>query len=30
MWGTDMNILKDPPRGITTRRIDKVGQTQTI
>jgi len=30
MWGTDMNILKDPPRGITTRRIDKVGQTQSI
>lgn len=23
-WGTNMNILKDPPRSITTRRIDKV------
>lgn len=30
MWGTDMNILKDPPKSIHTRRIDKVGQTQSI
>lgn len=30
MWGTNMNILKDPPRSIHTRRIDKVGQTQSI
>ena len=29
-WGTDMNILKDPPRSIMTRRIDKVGQTSEI
>jgi hypothetical protein len=25
-----MNILKDPPKSITTRRIDKVGQTSDI
>lgn len=25
MWGTDMNILKEPHKSITTRRIDKVG-----
>lgn len=30
MWGSNMNILKDPPRSIHTRRIDKVGQTQSI
>ena len=30
MWGTNMNILKDPPKSITTRRIDKVGQTMAI
>lgn len=30
MWGTNMNILKDPPKSIHTRRIDKVGQTQSI
>jgi len=30
MWGTNMNILKDPPKGAFTRRIDKVGQTQEI
>lgn len=29
-WGTNMNILRDPPRSITTRRIDKVGQTSSI
>lgn len=29
-WGTDMNILKDPPKSIMTRRIDKVGQTSQI
>ena len=29
-WGTNMNILKDPPKSITTRRIDKVGQTSDI
>lgn len=26
-WGTNMNILRDPPKSITTRRIDKVGDT---
>lgn len=30
MWGTNLNILKDPPKSIHTRRIDKVGQTQSI
>lgn len=30
MWGTDLNILKDPPKSIHTRRIDKVGQTSSI
>jgi len=30
MWGTNMNILKDPHRSITTRKIDKVGNTQGI
>ena len=29
-WGTDMNILRDPPKSISTRRIDKVGQTSDI
>ena len=29
-WGTNMNILRDPPRSITTRRIDKVGQDSSI
>jgi hypothetical protein len=29
-WGTNMNILRDPPRSITTRRIDKVGETSSI
>lgn len=30
MWNTNMNILKDPNKGIFTRRIDKVGSTQEI
>lgn len=30
MWGTNMNILKDPPKGIFTRRKDRVGDTQQI
>lgn len=30
MWGTDMNILKDPYKSVHTRRIDKVGDTQSI
>ena len=29
-WGSNMNILRDPPKSITTRRIDKVGQTSDI
>lgn len=29
-WGTNMNILKDPPKSIHTRKIDKVGETQDI
>ena len=30
MWGTNMNILKDPNKGIFTRRKDRVGDTQGI
>ena len=30
MWNTNMNILKDPTAGKYTRRIDKVGDTQSI
>lgn len=29
-WNSNMNILRDPPKAITTRRIDKVGQTSSI
>lgn len=29
-WGTDNNILQDPPASIHTRRIDKVGSTSDI
>jgi hypothetical protein len=29
-WGTNNNILKDPPKSIMTRRIDKVGQDGSI
>lgn len=29
-WGTNMNILRDPPKSITTRRIDKVGENSSI
>lgn len=29
-WGTNTNILRDPPRSITTRKIDKVGETSYI
>jgi hypothetical protein len=29
-WGSNMNILKDPPKSLYTRRIDKVGQTSDI
>ena len=29
-WGTNMNILRDPPSSITTRRVNKVGDTSSI
>lgn len=29
-WGTNNNILRDPPRSITTRRIDKVFDTSML
>lgn len=29
-WGTNMNILRDPPKSITTRKIDKVGSDHDI
>lgn len=29
-WGTNMNILKDPPKSITTRKINKVGENSSI
>lgn len=29
-WGTNMNILRDPPKSITTRKIDKVSDTSSI
>lgn len=29
-WGTNMNILKDPPKSVMTRRIDKVGDNMDI
>lgn len=29
-WGNNMNILRDPPKSITTRKIDRVGQTSEI
>jgi len=29
-WGTNMNILRDPPKALFTRRIDKVSATQEI
>lgn len=29
-WGTNMNIIKDPNKGIFTKRKDKVGETQEI
>ena len=29
-WGSNANILRDPPKSITTRRIDKVGQNIDI
>jgi hypothetical protein len=29
-WGTNMNILRDPPKSIMTRRVDKVGETSSI
>jgi hypothetical protein len=30
LWNTNMNIIKDPPKSITTRKIDKVGETTAI
>ena len=29
-WGTNMNILRDPPKSIFTRKIDKVDSTQEV
>jgi hypothetical protein len=29
-WGTNTNIIKDPPKSIYTRRINKVGETSSI
>jgi hypothetical protein len=29
-WGTNMNIFKDPPKSVHTRKIDKVGETSAI
>ena len=29
-WGTNMNIIRDPPKSITTRKIDKVGENSSI
>jgi hypothetical protein len=29
-WGTNLNIIKDPNKGVFTRRKDKVGDTQEI
>lgn len=29
-WNTNMNILRDPPKSIMTRKIDKVGSTSDI
>jgi hypothetical protein len=29
-WGSNMNILRDPPKSIMTKRIDKVGETSSM
>jgi hypothetical protein len=29
-WGSNMNILKDPPKSLFTRKIDKVGETSSL
>ena len=29
-WGTNLNILRDPPKSIKTRKIDKVGDNNLI
>ena len=29
-WGTNMNILRDPPKSYHTRKVDKVGDTNSI
>src|SRR3972149_5840981 len=30
MWGTNMNILRDPPKALYTRKIDKVGDNSDL
>ena len=30
IWGKNTNIVREPPKSITTRRINKVGQTTSI
>lgn len=29
-WGTNMNIMKDPPKSVHTRKIDRVGETSAV
>ena len=29
-WGTNMNIIRDPPKSIMTRRRDKVGENNDM
>lgn len=29
-WSTNTNILRDPPKSVTTRKIDKVGETSYL
>ena len=29
-WSQNMNILRDPPKGISTRKKDRLGQTSEI
>lgn len=29
-WGTNMNIARDPPKAVFTRKIDKVGETSEL
>lgn len=30
MWGNNMNIIRDPPKSLYTRKIDKVGTTSEL